>query len=71
MAYRYLEEEINHIENQRWQDFQQWESYYIDEYTNRSKSFLHNKLIELEGISAPTDKECAEKEAIEQLLKDK
>lgn len=71
MAYRYSEEEINHIKNQRWQDFQQWESYYISEHMNKNKIYLQQKLEELKGVSVPTDKECAEAEAIEEILKNK
>ena len=67
--YNFAAEEIHHLENQRWQEFQQWEGYYLDEYANRSKTFLEKKLQELEMNAVPTDKISAEISAIKQILK--
>ena len=41
MAYNFSQEEVHYYENQRWLEYQQWEGYYLDEYSNRSKNFLH------------------------------
>ena len=67
--YNFAAEEIYHLGNQRWQEFKQWEGYYLDEYTNRSKTFLEKKLQELEMNAVPTDKISAEISAIKQILK--
>jgi len=69
MSYNFSQEEVHYYENQRWQEFQQWEGYYLDEYSNRSKTFLEKKLKELEMNAVPTDKLSAEVSAIKQILK--
>lgn len=69
MAYNFSLEEIHYYENQRWEEYQHLVGYYLDEYSNRSKSFLEKKLQELEMNGIPTDKLSAEIEAINQILK--